>query len=75
MNRAFSASTDKDFGDSYIDNSRNEKRLLRDTTETYPNTGNYLFPKIFKNGVDELYLDQRLTLSASEFQQFTFNRE
>ena len=76
MNRPFSATTDKDFGDSYIDISRTERRLIRVTTKTYSNTGTYLFLKLFKRGVDdEYYLDQRLTLTASEFHQLTNNKE
>ena len=75
-NRPFSATTDKDFGDSYIDISRTERRLIRVTTKTYSNTGTYLFLKLFKRGVDdEYYLDQRLTLTASEFHQLTNNKE
>ena len=76
MNRPFSATTDKDFGDSYIDFSRTERRLIRVTTKTYSNTGTYLFLKLFKRGVDdEYYLDQRLTLTVSEFHQLTKNKE
>ena len=36
----------------------------------------YLFLKLFKRGVDdEYYLDQRLTLTASEFHQLTNNKK
>ena len=76
MNRTFSATTDKDFWDSYIDISSTERRLIRVTTKTYSNTGTYLFLKLFKRGVDdEYYLDQRLTLTASEFHQLTNNKQ
>ena len=75
MNHPFSVTTDKEFGDSYIDNSRTERRLIRVTTKTYPNTGSYLFLKLLKKIGDEKYLYQRLTLTVSEFHQFTNNEE
>ena len=76
MSRPFSATCDKDFGDSIIDNSRTERRLIRVTTKTYSNTGTHLILKLFKKGFDdEYYLDQRLTLTASEFHQLTNKKE
>ena len=59
MNRPFSATTEKDFGDSYIDISGTERRLIKVTTKTCSNTGTYLSLKLFKKaGDDEKYLDQ-----------------
>ena len=75
MNRPFSATTDKDFGDSCIDFSRTGRRLIRVTTKTYSNAGTYLSVKLSKKVDDEYYLDQRLTLTASEFHQLTNNKE
>ena len=76
MNRPFSATTDKDFGESYIDISRTERRLIRVTTKAYSHTGTNFFLKLSKRGVDdEYYLDQRFTLTASEFHQLTNNKE
>ena len=75
MKRPFSATTDKDFGDSYVDISRTERRLIRNTTKTYSNTGTYLFLKFFKRVDNEHYVDQQLTLTASEFHQLTNNKE
>ena len=75
MSRPFSGTTDKDFGDSFFDVSRTERRLIRVTKKTHSNTGTYLFLKLFRKGVDEYYLDQQLTLTASEFHQLTNNKE
>ena len=76
MKRPLFATNDEDFGNSYIDISRTESRLIRVTTKTYSNTGTHLFLKLFRRGVDDdYYLDQRLTLTASEFHQLTNNRE
>ena len=76
MNRPLSATTNEDFGDSYIDISRTERRLIRVTNKTYPNTGTYLFRKLFRKGIDdEYYLDQRLTLTASEFYYLINNKD
>ena len=76
MSRPSSATSGKDFADSYIDILRAERRLVPVTTRTCPNTGTYLFLKLFKKGVDdEFYLDQRVTLTASQIHQLTNNKE
>ena len=74
MNCPFSATTDNDFEDSHIDSLRTERRLIRVTTKTYTNAGTYLYLKLFKKGVDEYYLDERLTLTAFEFHHLTNNK-
>ena len=76
MSRPFTSSIDKDFGDSFIDISKTERRLLRVTTKTYESTGTYLFLKLFKKGADgEFYIDQRVTLTVPEFQELINNVE
>lgn len=76
MNRPFSSTADKEFGDSYIDISQSNRRLVRVTTKTYATTGTYLFIKLFKKGSDgEFYIDQRVTLSANEFHHLIGNVE
>ena len=75
MSRPFTSSIAKDFGDSFIDISKTERRLLRVTT-TYESTGTYLFLKLFKKGADdEIYIDQRVTLTVPEFQEQINNVE
>ena len=76
MSRPFTSSIDKDFGDSSIDISKTERRLLRVTTKTYERTGTYLFLKLLKKGADgEFSIDQRVTLTVPEFQELTNNVE
>ena len=76
MSRPFTSSNDKDFGDSFIDISKTERRILRVTTKTYGSTGTCLFLKIFKKGADgEFYIDQRVTLTVPEFQELINNVE
>lgn len=76
MSRPFTSAGDKEFGDSFIDISETHRRLVRVTTKTYPSTGTYIFLKLFKKGSDnEFYLDQRVTLSVSEFQELVNNVE
>ena len=69
MSRPFT-SVDKDFGDSFIDISKTERRFIRVTTKTYEGTGTHHFLKLFKKGADgEFYIDQRVTLTVPEFQE------
>ena len=76
MSRPFTSSIDKDFGDSFIDISKTERRLLRVTTKTYESTGTYLFLKLFKKGADaEFDIDQPVTLTVPEFQELINNVE
>ena len=76
MSRPFTSSIDKDLGDSFIDISKTERRLLRVTTKTYESTGTYLFLKLFKKEADgEFHIDQRVTLTVPEFQELINNVE
>ena len=71
-----SAATDKDFGDCYLNISTTEKLLICVLTTTCSNPGIYFFQKLFKERVDgECYLDQRFTLTASEFHQWANKKE
>ena len=64
----FSATKDSEFGDSYYDISKTEKRLIRATLKTYENTGTYVFLKLFKKVDDDDYeFQQRLSLTTEEF--------
>ena len=76
MSRPFTATIDSEFGDSFFDVSKTQRRLIRVTTKTYQTTGTYIFIKLFKKGSDEeIYIDQRITLTASEFQELINNVE
>ena len=61
---AFSATKNSEFGDSYYDISKTEKRLIR---ATYEKTGTYVFLKLFKNVDDDYEIQQRLSLTTEEF--------
>ena len=50
----FSATKDSEFGDSYYDISKTEKRLIGATLKTYEKIGTYVFLKLFKK-VDDDY--------------------
>ena len=63
----FSATKDSEFGDSYYDISKTEKRLIRATLKTYEKTGTYLFLKLFKKVDDDYEFQQRLSLTTEEF--------
>ena len=63
----FSATKDSEFGDSYIDISKTEKRLIRATLETYEKTGTYVFLKLFKKVDDDYEFQQLLSLTTEEF--------
>ena len=63
----FSATKDSEFGDSYYDISKTEKRLIRATLKTYEKTGTYVFLKLFKKVDDEYEFQQRLSLTTEEF--------
>ena len=52
-----SATKDSEFGDSYYDTSKTEKRLIRATLKTYEKTGTYVFLKLFKKVDDDYYSD------------------
>ena len=74
MSAPFTSSIDNDFGDSFIDISKTERRLLRVTTKTYESTGTFLSQKLFKKGADgEFHIDQRVTLTVPEFQELINN--
>lgn len=76
MTSRFTSTADREFGDSYIDISKTEKRLIRATTKTYESTGTYIFLKMFKKGSDgEFHMDQRITLTVKEFQALIDNSE
>ena len=76
MSRPFTSSIDKDIGDNFVDISKTERRILEVTTKTYESTGTYLFLKLFKKGTDaEFYIDQRVTLTVTEFQELINNVE
>ena len=69
MSGRFTFTTDQEFGDSFLDISNTERRLIRVTTQTYEATGTYIFLKLFKMGSDgEFHIDQRIILNATEFQ-------
>ena len=63
----FSATKDSEFGDSYYDISKTEKRLIRATLKTYEKTGTHVFLKLFKKVDDEYEFQQRLSLTNEEF--------
>ena len=63
----FSATKDSEFGDSYYDISKTEKRLIRATLKTYEKTGTYVFLKLFKKVDDDYEFQQRLSLTTEEF--------
>ena len=63
----FSSTKDSEFGDSYYDISKMEKRLIRATLKTYENTGTYVFLKLFKKVDEDYEFQQRLSLKTEEF--------
>ena len=63
----FSATKDSEFGDSYYDISKTEKRLIRATLKTYEKTGTYVFLKLFKKVDDDYEFQQWLSLTTEEF--------
>ena len=63
----FSATKDSEFGDSYYDISKTEKRLIRATLKTYEKTGTYVFLKLFKKVDVDYEFQQRLSLTTEEF--------
>ena len=72
MNRPFSATTDKDFGENYINISRNERGLIGVRTKSDRSGWTYSFLNFFIRGVDdEPCLDQPFTLTSSEIHRFT----
>ena len=67
---------DQEFGDSFVDISNTDRKLIRVTTKTYKATGTYLFLKLFKTDSDsEFLIDQRITLTVPEFQALINNSE
>ena len=66
----FSATKDSEFGNSYSDISKTEKRLIRATLKTYEKTGTYVFLKLFKKVDDDYEFQQRLSLTTEEFDNF-----
>ncbi len=67
----FTADQDAKFGDSFVDISKTEKRLVRATLKTYENSGTYVFIKLFKPNQQsgEFVVQQRLGLTLAEFDQ------
>ena len=63
----FSATKDSEFGDSYYDISKTEKRLIRATLKTYEKTVTYVFLKLFKKVDDDYEFQQRLSLNTEKF--------
>ena len=63
----FSATKDSEFGDSYYDISKTEKRLIRATLKTYEKTGTYVFLKLFKKVDVDYEFQQQLSLTTEEF--------
>ena len=57
-----SATKDSEFGDSYYDISKTEKRLIK----IYEKTGTYVFLKLFKKVDDDYEFQQRLSLTTEE---------
>ena len=64
---SFNADTDSKFGDSFIDISKTEKRLVRATLKRYEPNGTYVFLKVFKKSDTEYKIYQRLTMHIDEF--------
>ena len=76
MSRPLTSSIEKEFGDSFIDISKTERRILRVTTKNNKSTATYLFLKLFKKGTDgPFYFNQRVTLTVAEFQELINNVE
>ena len=70
MRWPFTATIDSEFGDSFLDVSKTQRRILRVTTKTYQTTGTNICIKLFKKGSDEeYYIDQRISLTVPEFQE------
>ena len=67
----FSATKHSEFGDSYYDISKTEKRLIRAALETHEKTGTYLFLKLFKKVDDDYEFHQRLSLTTEELDKLT----
>ena len=67
----FTADQDAKFGDSFVDISKTEKRLVRATLKTYENSGTYVFIKLFKPNQQsgEFVVQQRLGLTLAELDQ------
>ena len=55
---SFNADTDSKFGDSFIDISKTEKRLVRATLKRYEANGTYVFLKVFKKSDTEYKIHQ-----------------
>ena len=72
----FSATKDSEFGDSYYDFSKTEKRLIRATLKTYEKTGTYVLLKLFKKVDDDDYeFQQRLSLTTEDFDKLIKKRQ
>ena len=63
----FSATKVSEFGDSYINISKTEKRLIRATLKAYEKTRTYVFLKLFKKVDDDYEFQQLLSLNTEEF--------
>ena len=66
---SLSATEDYEFGDSYYDNSKTEKRLIR-ARNVCEKTGRHVFLKLFKKVDDDYEFQPRLSLTTEEFDKF-----
>lgn len=72
----FTADRDAKIGDKFLDISKTEKRLFRVTSKTYEKTGTYFFLKVFKKtDCSDFIIQQRLSLTSSEFENFLCKAE
>ncbi len=61
--------SDAQFGDSFVDISQTDKRLVRATVKTFESSGTYVFLKLFKkNESGEFISQQRIGLTSSEWE-------
>ncbi len=61
--------SDAHFGDSYVDISQTDKRLVRATVKTFESGGTYVFLKLFKKiESGEFISQQRIGLTSSEWE-------
>ena len=61
--------SDAQFGDTYVDSSQTDKRLVRATVKTFGSSGTYVFLELFKkNESGELISPQRIGLTSVEWE-------
>ena len=76
MSRPYNSTTDQEFFDSFLDISKNNRRLVRVSTKLYQTTGTYISSRLFKKrSDDDFYIDQRTTLTVQEFRDILNNVE